>query len=254
MLREHIRQFYTNLKPKFSNLKELLESKIISKKSMKKFKDEWFLKDNKMPNSIAELDISKSFALIKNIFMGNGFGYSQDKYEYVDQLREIRNGEYGHMLIFETDDIAFSTAVVRLEEIIRKLCDYDQCDSEYFLSKVEKELEKDSCQINEQKSSTLKMLLEQKEEFRLFISDLDSKLKQSSDQIMKSFSEKLLSFEKGLSMDNFEKLIQEMKGNEESRNHMLQVSISEMNSTLSKIESGNFVNFKLKLNDNCIIN
>jgi len=238
MLREHIHQFYTNLKPKFSNLKELLESKIISKKSMKKFKDEWFLKDNKMPNSIAELDISKSFALIKNIFMGNGFGYSQDKYEYVDQLRIIRNG---HMLIFEMDDIAFSTAVVRLEEIIRKLCDYDQCVSEHFLFKVEKELEKDSYQINEHKSSTLKMLLEQKEEFRLFISDLDSKLKQSSDQIMKSFSEKLLSFEKKLSMDiqHFEELIQEMKGNEESRNLMLQVNISEMNSMASKIESGN---------------
>ncbi len=236
MLRKHIHQFYTNLNPTFSNLKELLESKIISKKSMKKFKDEWFLKDNKMPNSIDELDISKSFALIKNIFMGNGFGYSQDKYEYVDQLRIIRNG---HMLIFEMDDIAFSTAVVRLEEIIRKLCDYDQCVSEHFLFKVEKELEKDSCQINEQKSSTLKMLLEQKEELRLFRCDLDSKLKQSSDQIMKSFSEKLLSFEKGLSMDNFEKLIQEMKGNEESRNLMLQVNISEMNSRLSKIESGN---------------
>jgi len=174
MLREHIHQFYTNLNPEFSDLEKFLSIRNddppkISIPSIKQYI--YRVKEKEMPNSVDELDISKSFALIKNIFMGNDFGYSQDKYEYVDQLRKIRNDEYGHMLIFETDDIDF------------KLLSF----------------EKD-----------------------------------------KSFSQ--------LALQHFEELIQEMKGNEESRNLMLQVNISEMNSTLSKIKSCNLVNFKL----NCI--
>ena len=129
-----------------------------------------------MPNSIDELDITKSVALIK--LFKKFFNYKNDKFEYVEQLRDIRNSEYAHMLCFEMDDITFSTTVVRLEEIIRQLCDYDPKVSEDFLTKVEKVLRKDSCDINQLKSVMFKMLAEQTEELHLFMSNLKLTLKQ----------------------------------------------------------------------------
>ncbi len=121
-----------------------------------------------MPDSIDKLDITKSFVLIQYIFRRMPiFNYNEDKFKYVEQLRIMRIEECVHKLIFETDDIAFSTAVVRLEEIIRQLCDYDTKRSEDFLKRIERVLDKDSNQIKELKSSMSEMLAKQHDKFVL---------------------------------------------------------------------------------------
>jgi len=239
MLREHI--LHELKRNKFEDLGELFKSPLVSD-LLPALERRWHInKDNEMPDSIDKLDISKSFALIQNIFRPMPeFNYNEDKFECVNQLRIMRNEEYGHMLIFETDDIAFSTAVVRLEEIIRQLCDYDPKVSEVFLKRIERVLDKDSNQIKELKSSMLESLAKQKEEFQLFIDDLVSKLKNSSDETMNIFSKQLENFKKGLSIDvqKLALLIEKMKGHEESRSILLQVRISAMDSKLDKLQEG----------------
>jgi len=141
------------------------------------------------------------------------------------------------MLLFETDDLRFSIAVVKLEEIIRQLWKHDPSVSKDFLDRIEKVLDIDSFQIND-KSRMLKMLTEQKE----LIEEVIKKLENSNDEMMKSFSKKLVEFQKSntnnfINIQQFEELINEMKSTEESRKILLEI-VSSTNSNVSKMLEG----------------
>jgi len=130
-----------------------------------------------IPNSVEDFDITKSVALIQNVF-NKIFEYNQNKFVFCELLRDIRNNDYAHKEEFEMDDIDFSATVVKIEEIIRQLCDYDKTESitESFLTQIEEVLGKDSYNINELKSLMSEVLVELKEELELFNSKIDKVL------------------------------------------------------------------------------
>jgi len=68
-----------------------------------------------IPNSVEEFDISKSVALIQDVFK-EIFNYDRDKFVFCELLRDIRNNDYAHKKEFEMDDIDFSATVVKIEE------------------------------------------------------------------------------------------------------------------------------------------
>jgi len=135
----------------------------------------------KIPNSVEEFDITKSVALIQDVFK-EMFNYDRDKFVFCELLRDIRNNDYAHKKEFEMDDIDFSATVVKIEEIIRQF-DYDKTESisesitESFLTQIEEVLGKDSYNINELKSLMSEVLVELKEELELFNSKIDKVLK-----------------------------------------------------------------------------
>jgi len=116
--------------------------------------------------------------LIQNVF-NKIFEYNQDKFVFCELLRDIRNSNYAHKKEFEMDDIDFSATVVKIEEIIRQLCDYDKTESisesntESFLTQIEEVLGKDSYNINELKSLMSEVLVELKEKLELLNSKID---------------------------------------------------------------------------------
>ncbi len=246
MLREHI--LHELNENKINDLKALfnhseVKSKCYGSKKIKGLKSFWHINLNQeIPDKLKcldNLDISYCNALIQNVFKNKEqsiFKYSDTKSKYVEQLTDIRNKEFGHMLYFETDDLNFSTTVVRLEEIIRQLCDYDAKVSDHFIDRIEKELDKDSFQ-NIDKTRMFQMLTEQKELFEKTFNSLVLKLEKSNDQILKSFNERLAEFQKSIKNNSiniqlFEQLINDMKSTEKSRNILLE----EINSKVSKID------------------
>lgn len=103
---------------------------------------------NTIPNEVGDCD-SKSVALIQNIvFELKILKFDEANFTFCKDLRKRRNDNYGHMKIYEMDDVDFSKTVVRIEEIIRQLCNTDKLRQD-FLGKVEDLLGKDSKQINE---------------------------------------------------------------------------------------------------------
>ncbi len=140
------------------------------------------------------------------------------------------------MLFFETDDLDFSITVVRLEEIIRQLCANDPNVNEDFLARIEEVLRIDSFQIDD-KVKMLTVLAKQKELFEEVI----KKLEDSNDEIMKNFRLELVQFQKSninnsINIQEFEKLINDMKSNEKLRNILLEKSLEKIDSKVSKID------------------
>ena len=245
MLRKHIRDELEHNKIK--DLKELLDhpevkSNCYGTKKVKGLKHFWHIKlDQEIPDnlkSLENLDISYCFALIENVFKKirkNGtriLAYSDTKYTYVNNLRIIRNQKFAHMLLFETDDLIFSITVVKLEEIIRQLCNYDPSVSKEYLDRIEKVLDRNSFEDRD-KVEMLTGLAKQKELFEEAI----KKLENSNDKMMKNFSEKLVQFQESIinnsiNIQEFEKLINDMKSNERSRNILLE----KIDSKVSKID------------------
>jgi len=235
---------------KIVDLKTLLDlpeviSECYGSKKNKGLKHFWHLKWNQEIPEILKyldnLDISYCYALIQNVFKNKEqtiFKYCDNKSKYVEQLRIIRNEEYGHMLLFETDDLRFSITVVKLEEIIRQLWKHDSKVSKDFLYKIETVLDRDSFQIDD-KVKMLTVLTEQKELFEGAINNLVLKLEKSTDKILKSFNERLTEFQKSIinnsiNIQQFEELINEMKSTKESRKILLEI-VSSINSNVSKI-------------------
>ncbi len=146
-IREHI-QHFLNLN-NYSNSSELIEDKsLVSERMYQKLKKGCF---QSIPTSLDLYDISKSFALIDVVInelnKKSSFKYDNNKYGYCKQLKEIRN-KFSHKSDIETDDVAFSTTVATIEEIIRQLCDFDNKISQNYLDKVEVQLEKGSSEVN----------------------------------------------------------------------------------------------------------
>jgi len=247
MFRKHINNEI--ILARFENLKKLLENDEVKKKCYGSKESRtgllfyWDIHSKEIPENLKyldNLDISKCNALIRNVFENKEqkiFKYCDIKSKYVRELTNIRNKLFGHMLFFETDDLRFSITVVILEEIIRQLCKYDPSVSKDFLDRIETVLDRDSFQIND-KLRMLKMLTEQKELFEEAINDAVLKLKNSNNEMMKSFSEKLVEFQKSImnnsiNIQQFEELINEMKSTEESRKILLEI-VSSTNSNVSK--------------------
>ncbi len=115
MLRKHIRDELEHNKIK--DLKQLLDD--LDTECYKKLKYKWYIKTEKIPEdlkSVDDLDISRCCALIQNVFVEKtNFNYT--KFKYVKQLRDIRNEEFGHMLLFETDDLISLIRLLLLETI-----------------------------------------------------------------------------------------------------------------------------------------
>ena len=188
-----------------------------------------------IPESLDEFDITKSFALIHNVInelhKKSKFKYDSKNYDYCKRLKDIRNEKYAHLFFFEMEDVDFSVTVVTIEEIIRQLCDYDDSLCKDYLDKIEIELNKDNSEINNLKSDVIKMLSEQKEEFKMFITKLTTSLRNSTDlavqslgQVLKPFiSTEIVQSQK----DMFIYLIDRMKENEECKSLMFQVVMSE---------------------------
>jgi len=158
--------------------------------------------DQEIPDNLKELenlDITYCFALIKNVFRNEEqkiIKYCDNKFKLVDELRDIRNQKFAHMLLFETDDLIFSITVVKLEEIIRQLCANDQKVKEDFLSRIEEVLD---------------------------MKNFSEKLVQFQESIINNNS---------INIQEFEILINAMKSNEKSRNILLE----KIDSKVSKID------------------
>jgi len=236
MLREHIRHELE--KNKIADLQALLGDPGV-KDCLKSLKYSWFLdKGKEIPDELKcldNLDITKCCALIANVFKKMKiFTYNEtDHYGYVD-LKEIRNTKFGHMLIFETDDLDFSVTVVKLEEIIRKLCPSVSV-SKNFLDRIEEVLNRDSFEKTE-KLEMIKILSEQKELFENAIENLMLKLEKSNDEKLKQFIKKLGEFQQSngngsIDSKKFEELINTMKSNEEWQ----KVALEEIDSKVTKI-------------------
>ena len=167
-IRAHIQNFLvTN---KYKDVKELIDSSIVTEKMNEKLKKACF---GNIPEFIDGFDITKSFALVHNVFNNldkSKFNYDRNKYEFCKQLKDIRNVKYAHLLAFEMDDVDFSVTVATLEEVIRQLCHFSEKTSAKYLREVEDELEKDSSQLN--RSDVIKLLAEQKEELQTVCQNL----------------------------------------------------------------------------------
>ena len=116
-------------------------------------------------DSLDKFDISKSFAIIKNVIdelhTKSKFQYDSNKKNCCFQLKEIRNKKFAHMLAFEMEDVEFSVTVVTIQEIFRKLCDFDNRLMQDYLGKIEVERNKDNNEITRLKSDVITLLLEQ---------------------------------------------------------------------------------------------
>ncbi len=229
MFRKHINNEI--ILARFENLKKLLENDEVKKKCYGSKESRtgllfyWDIHSKEIPENLKyldNLDISKCNALIRNVFENKEqkiFKYCDIKSKYVRELTNIRNKLFGHMLFFETDDLRFSITVVILEEIIRQLCKYDPSVSKDFLDRIETVLDRDSFQDRDKE-------------------EIIKKLENSNDEMMKSFSKKLVEFQKSntnnfINIQQFEELINEMKSTEESRKILLEI-VSSTNSNVSK--------------------
>jgi hypothetical protein len=231
VIRAHIQRFLDL--NNYNNVNELINNNtIVSKDMFKKFDKGCFWK---IPKSLDKFDITKSFALIHNVFnelrKTSKFSYDSKNYDYCKRLKDIRNEKYAHMFFFEMKDIDFSVTAVTIEEIIRQLCDYDKGLCQNYLDKIEIELNKDNSEINNLKSDVIKMLSEQKEEFELFITKLTTSLSDSTDSAVRSLGDELKAFistEVVQSQKNlFIQLIDRMKEIEECKSLMFQAVMSE---------------------------
>jgi len=85
------------------------------------------------------------------------------------------------------DDIDFSATVVKIEDIIRQLCDYDKTKetTKSFLTQIEEVLRKDSYDINELTSLMSEVLIGLKEELELFNSKIAKVLEGMASKIDK---------------------------------------------------------------------
>jgi len=217
VIRAHIQRFldFNN----YDNFNDLISNTIVSKEMLKNLKKGFF---GNIPDSLDKFDITKSFALIHNVFnelhKTLKFNYSDKNYDYCKRLKNIRNQKYAHILFFEMEDIDFSVTAVTIEEIIRQLCDYDKS---LYLDKIKDELDKDNCEIND----VITLLLEQKEELQKLITSLSN----STDSKIKSFGDQLKELTGVVQSQNgeFIRLIDEMKNHEESRRLMFEVFLEQ---------------------------
>ncbi len=247
MLRKHI--LHELNEKNFKDLKALLDNAEVkskcygSKKNTKRgpnkiegLKFYWNIDTREIPDSLKQidnLDITKCNALILSVFEKlKIFTYNKTVLDYLKKLVKIRNEDFGHMLIFETDDLVFSSTVVTLEEIIRKLC---PSVSGEFLDRIEEVLNRDSFEKTE-KLEMIKILSEQKELFENAIENLMLKLEKSNDEKLKQFIKKLGEFQQSngngsIDSKKFEELINTMKSNEEWQ----KVALEEIDSKVTKI-------------------
>jgi len=202
--------------------------------------------DNNIPNSVKEFDITKSVALIQNVFK-KMFKYDSGKFVYCELLRNIRNKKYAHIKMFEMDDIDFSATVVKIEEIIRQLCDYDK---DTFLNQIEVELGKESYNINELKPMVSEMLAGMKKELELFNSKIASIIDEIAEKVEAKGNEVTEKVEaKGNEVT--EKV--EAKGNEVAEKVASQIYevkeklASQIYEVNEKLESRNTGLFKIKI-------
>ena len=254
-IRAHIQNFL-NIN-KYTDVNEFInDSSIVSEEMNEELKKACF---RNIPKSLDDFDITKSFALIRNVINKlhkSKFNYDRNKYKFCQQLKDIRNVKYAHLLAFEMDDVDFSVTVATLEEVIRQLCLFSEKTSAKYLREVEDELEKDSSQLN--RSDVIKLLAEQTQELQTFISKLINSLSVSIDSGIQSLGEQLQVFISTQSQkdsfipdqsqrDLFIQQIDEIKKYEESRNIMFQVDMREfheqteiikrIDSTTSRIDS-----------------
>jgi hypothetical protein len=173
VIRAHI-QNYLNIN-KYTDVNEFInDSSIVSEEMIKNLKNACF---GNIPESLDGFDITKSFALIRNVINKldkSKFNYDRSKYEFCKQLKDIRNVKYAHLLAFEMDDVDFSVTVATLEEVIRQLCHFNKETSAKYLREVEDELEKDSSQLN--RSDVIKLLAEQTQEIESKLDIIINKL------------------------------------------------------------------------------
>ena len=176
VIRAHIQRFLDL--NNYNNVNELINNKKVSNGMLNKLKKGCF---GNIPDSLDKFDITKSFALIDNIFnelhKTSKFNYDDKSYDYCKRLKNIRNQKYAHIFFFEMEDVDFSVTVVTIEEIIRQLCDYDNSLCKDYLDKIEIELNKDNNEINNLKSDVIKMLSELHEQTEI-IKQIDSKTSQ----------------------------------------------------------------------------
>jgi hypothetical protein len=256
VIRAHI-QNYLNIN-KYTDVNEFINDSSIVSEEMNDELKRWCF--GNIPESLDGFDITKSFALIRNVIYkldNSKFNYDRNKYKLCQQLKDIRNVKYAHLLAFEMDDVDFSVTVATLEEIIRQLCHFNKETSAKYLREVEDELEKDSSQLN--RSDVIKLLAEQTQELQTFISELINSLSVSIDSGIQSLGEQLQVFISTQSKkdsfirdqsqrDLFIQQIDEIKKyNEESRNLLFQVDMREfheqteitkrIDSTTSRIDS-----------------
>jgi hypothetical protein len=230
VIRAHIQRFLVS--NKYNNFNELIHNKIVSKEMLNKLKKGCF---GNIPDSLDKFDITKSFALIDNIFnelhKTSKFNYDDKSYDNCKRLKNIRNQKYAHIFFFEMEDVDFSVTVVTIEEIIRQLCDYDNILCKDYLDKIKIELNKDNSEINNLKSDVIKMLAEQKEEFEMFITKLTTSLSDSTDSAVRSLGNELKAFISTevvqSQKDLFIQLIDRMKEIEECKSLMFQAVMSE---------------------------
>jgi len=225
VIRAHI-QHFLDLN-NYNNVKELIyNNNIVSKEMLKLLKKECF---GKIPASLDSFDITKSFALIKNVINKlhntSKCRYDSKNYDYCKRLKDIRNEKYAHMFFFEMNDIDFSVTVVTIEEIIRQVCDYDSSLCKDYLDKIEVELDKDNSEINNLKSDVITLLLGQKQELQMMITSLSN----SSDSKIRSFGGKLKKLTGVVQSQNdkFLQLINEMKKHEGSRRLIFKVFLEQ---------------------------
>ena len=173
VIREHIEKYL--IINNYKDVKELIDSSIVTEKMIENLKNACF---RNIPKSLDDFDITKSFALVRNVFNNldkSKFNYNISKYKFCKQLKDIRNVKYAHLLALEMDDVDFYVTVATLEEVIRQLCHFSEKTSAKYLREVEDELEKDSSQLN--RSDVIKLLAEQTQELQTFISEeIESKL------------------------------------------------------------------------------
>jgi hypothetical protein len=225
VIRAHIKHYLQ--KNGKSDVKELINNEsIVSKEMLNKLKKGCF---GNIPDSLDKFDISKSFALIKNVIdelhKKSKFQYDSYKKNCCFQLKEIRNKKFAHMLAFEMEDVEFSVTVVTIQEIFRQLCDFDNRLMQDYLGKIEVELNKDNNEITRLKSDVITLLLEQKEELQ----KLTTSLSNSTDSKLKSFGSQLKELTGVVQSQNdeFIRLIDEMKKHEKSRRLMFEVFLEQ---------------------------
>jgi hypothetical protein len=240
VIREHIKHYLNE--NRFEDVNQLIDSIRCKQKMFNGLNKGCYWK---IPASLDSFDITKSFALIHNVInelhKESKFNYDSKKYDYCLQLKEIRNEKYAHIEAFKMDDVEFSVAVVTIQEIIRQLCDFDSSLCQGYLDKVEEELEKDSNQLLSE-SEVIKLLKEQKEEFQMSISKLETSLSASNNSAIRSIGDELkVSILPrvtgvGQSQKDFIQLIERMKDNEASRILMFKKRISEQTERMNQID------------------